>query len=808
MQKTRPKRSIRWKVIITMTTVFVCMFVVLFSIYYTSMQNILSEREKDNITNQAALSENVLMSSVSFLPNVTRDWSSWDYTYDYIQGDYDAFLDDYLTEYPFQLYRLDFLTIINAEGGIVYEGFYDHTSDAFTGEHPDLATLYEKVLPLTLNSFQDGASLDLWDTTQIGAPGFVSHEGGIYYLSSYPIIHSDETGPATGAFIFGRVIDTDEIDFITGNEGMDFTILPLEQLNISEEQAQELKDTGTVVVADDNTATVYLTFPDLFGNESLVVSQSSPRTLYIQGRSVVMVNLAIIALSCAVAMALIIQRIGRIIVKPLGTLSGEVTKINLDTVDSFVPVDDNTTELAELGHSFNNMLTHIREDRENLYYHANFDTLTGLRNRNNINDTLTKMLLDSSEDRQHITVFCFDIDRFKFINDTLGPAMGDNFLLEVTKRLSSHIGSSAVLGRMGGDDFVAIVKGLETEVERQLFVARITDIFREPFEVKERKLSITLSIGSSSYPQDGQDASTLFGNAEIAIYRAKELGKGLYVSYQRQFQADLQRKVYIENQLRNVINDGCKEFQAFLQPKVCTQTGEIHACEGLIRWLAPEGTIGPMEFIPQAEESGLIIPISWWMIAECCRINKQLENAGIIMQISINIPAQVLLHDEFIDKVQGAAQQSGIPTERIDIEITESTLLNDISGVNDVLKRLHALGCEVSVDDFGTGYSSLSYLNRLSVDRIKIDRSFIQGLDEGEENKEIVKAIIALAKSMNMVLTAEGVENIEQSRFLKDLYCDELQGFFFSKPVPLDEFTDFYRSWEEDKIIPFLRKLD
>ncbi|MDL2217111.1 EAL domain-containing protein [Christensenellaceae bacterium OttesenSCG-928-M15] len=395
----------------------------------------------------------------------------------------------------------------------------------------------------------------------------------------------------------------------------------------------------------------------------------------------------------------------------------------------------------------------------------------------------------------HISVFYLDLDRFKYINDTWGHRTGDSFIAALAERLQKDFCNEVIIARMSGDEFLIVAENLQEPVERQFFADRIFKSFERPFEFSHRTLQMSASVGSSTFPEDGRDAESLIKNAEIAMYRAKELGIGLYVPYQVELHNAMKQKIYIENKLRSSVNSGCQEFCAYFQPKLDVLTGEITSCEALMRWNSPEGMINPMEFIPQAEESGLIVPLSWWMIRECCRQCREFEKQGVDCSVAINVSAQVLLHNDFLPVLRSAVETAGIDYAKLDIEIVEQTLVEDIVKVNEVITTLHALGVEISVDDFGTGYSSLSYLNKMAVDRIKIDRSFVMTIGNSAENQAIINAIIAMSKSLHMVITAEGVETREQYDFLKEANCEEIQGYLISKPMPAQEYIKFVKQW-------------
>lgn len=305
-------------------------------------------------------------------------------------------------------------------------------------------------------------------------------------------------------------------------------------------------------------------------------------------------------------------------------------------------------------------------------------------------------------------------------------------------------------------------------------------------------MHITSSLGAAYYPQDGIKPDILVKNAEVAMYRAKEKGGNHYFCYTLDLQNKLNRKLFLERMLRESIKNHCAGFEAVMQPKAWIQGEAVFGSEALIRWNSPEGLIYPDEFIPLAEETGLIVPISWWMLTEACRLNQKLNHHGFKHTVAVNIPSQVLLHSDFIPRIIETGRITGMSLSRLDIEITEATLVEDLVKVHETVDKLHALGVTVSIDDFGTGYSSLSYLTKITVDRIKIDRSFIFQLGSfADKENPIVNAIIALGKSLNIIVTAEGVETSSHVEYLSRLKCDEIQGYYLSKPLSFPNYLNY-----------------
>ncbi len=635
-----------------------------------------------------------------------------------------------------------------------------------------------------------------------GVSGFISKGGNIYYMSAYPITDTSG-GNAAGTLILGRVIDDEEIEVMTEGAGVNFTVTGIDRVPFSTSELESLNTSKRALVIDGGVATAYSSFDDIFGDTALMVSvQDSSRALYMRGVLLITVIIILAALGCGLALILVLNLLGKIILRPLTGLVTELEGINHERVDGRVTVNESSLEMSNLTNAINSMLNHIEDEQEqirkkneSLYKSAHFDALTGLSNRTSATEDLEETVKIAQTGGYNVTVYYMDIDRFKFINDILGHRLGNELMQMIAERLQNTFGGESIYARMHGDEFLVCVEHLEDKADRQECASRIMDLFAAPFQLRDRKIEVSASVGSALYPGDGLDADTLIKNAEIAMYQAKESGTGLYIAYKKDLHDALQRKVRIENQLRTSIHNGCREFLAYFQPKLSVETGRIEQCEALIRWNLPEGMIFPDEFIPQAEESGLIVPMTWWMIDECGRQGRRFSDRGMPMSIAINIPAQVLLHEEFTERI--AAAQAAMGGSNLEIEIVERTLLDDIDMVGAVFKTLHEGGVEISVDDFGTGYSSLSYLNKLSIDRIKIDRSFMRGLEASEDDRSIVRAIVAMAKSLGIIVTAEGVEDQFQYNFLRGMDCDEIQGYYISRPVEADQYINFINEWNE-----------
>jgi diguanylate cyclase (GGDEF)-like protein len=377
-----------------------------------------------------------------------------------------------------------------------------------------------------------------------------------------------------------------------------------------------------------------------------------------------------------------------------------------------------------------------------------------------------------------------DIDNFKSINDTQGHDFGDRLLKAISGLLRSCLRRGDVVTRLAGDEFVMLMTDIRGMEDAAGAAERILGVFKKPLYIDEREVYITASIGIAAYPSDGADGQTLLRNADMAMYFAKDSGKNNYKLYTDEMNARMVQKLEMGNDLRKALERG--EFTLFYQPLVDIATGRIIEMEALLRWFHPErGCVPPMEFIPVAEETGVMQHIERFVIRSACAQNKAWQEAGHPpVRMAVNLSAHQFQNEDLADTIREILGETGMNPEWLTLEITESAALQDMEVTIRVLGNLRRMGVQVALDDFGTGYSSLNYLKRLPIDKLKIDRSFIDDITPGCEGESIIKSVIMLARSMTLTVVAEGVETVEQYEFLKRQNCDLVQGYLLSKPMP------------------------
>ena len=429
---------------------------------------------------------------------------------------------------------------------------------------------------------------------------------------------------------------------------------------------------------------------------------------------------------------------------------------------------------------------------------AHYDELTGLPNRLRFNQALEDALRETAHSAQPLALLFVDVDRFKNVNDTLGHDMGDRLLKEVAGRLRRCLRAGDVLARFGGDEFVVLLPELPYEGYAAGVAARLLAALTDPLRLGDQECHVTASIGVATCPQDGRDAQTLQKHADTALHRAKDQGRNSFCHYSPQGDVHSRERLTLEAHLRRALARG--ELDLHYQPKQAIAGGAITGMEALLRWRHAElGMVAPARFIPIAEETGLIVPIGEWVLrTACARAAALRRDDGIEKpRVAVNLSARQFADQSLVPLVASVLTETGLRAECLELEITESLVMQNPEQAARLLAQLKEMGVQLAMDDFGTGYSSLAYLKRFPVDSIKIDRSFIQGLPGDEEDATITQAVIAMAHSLRLRTIAEGVETAEQLAFLERLGCDEIQGYYFSKPLPFGELQQFLSAHAE-----------
>lgn len=431
-------------------------------------------------------------------------------------------------------------------------------------------------------------------------------------------------------------------------------------------------------------------------------------------------------------------------------------------------------------------MTALKQSEQQLLYQEYYDPLTGLPNRQLFHEHLKLAVSQAQYSRQEVGILCIDLDGFKDINDSFGHQVGDLLLQETAQRLKTCCTEATTLSRWSGDEFMLLLPELKHDGEDTIAAANaILQTFAQPFFINGHEMLCSVSIGISIYPNDGDDAAMLEQNADTALYRAKELGHNRYMMYTKAMHDKVVERMELERDLRKALEHG--GFRVYYQPQIDIKTGQITGTEALLRWQRSEtDLVPPDQFIPLAEETGLISPIGEWVLRTACQQTKHWQEAGFPgLSVSVNLSAKQFQDEHLVQLVQDVLSETGLSPQSLCLEITEHTLIN-VDSASQMLAALEVIGVHLSIDDFGTGYSSLSYLRKLPLHQLKIDRSFVREIPHQSSDMAIAKTILSLSHALNLTVLAEGVETQEQFNFLQAHECDEIQGFLFSQPVPAE----------------------
>ncbi len=513
----------------------------------------------------------------------------------------------------------------------------------------------------------------------------------------------------------------------------------------------------------------------------------------------------------------------RRLVAPMHRLMRAARAVGAGRLDVYVPAHS-SDELGLLTHTFNHMTQKLGESQSEVanyqrtledkvtqrtkeleiataqaYKLAQHDILTGLPNRSLLNQRLKQILALAQRDSTHVGCLFLDFDHFKRINDTLGHDAGDQLLQAIAQRLISAVRESDTVARLGGDEFVIVLPGLDPEhaaFEVMAVLTRVRESFLAPFRLSDQMPTLTCSIGVAMYPLDAGDGGNLIKQADTAMYAAKEAGRNAYRFYTADMNARVQLRLQLETDMRRGLMDD--EFFLVYQPQIEMKTGRACGVEALLRWRDPErGVISPAEFIPIAEESGMIQALGARVLRDACRQVMQWHRLNMPLRLSVNLSVQQLQHDSWLSVVEEALTASGLAPAHLDLEITESVIITHPEKAVATLMKLKQMGVSITIDDFGTGYSSLSYLARLPIQGVKIDQRFVHGLEKNRNDEAIAQAIIALSHSLGLRCIAEGVETAAQFNFLRAHGCEEAQGYLIARPLPEAQLRSWWRTQEE-----------
>ena len=474
-----------------------------------------------------------------------------------------------------------------------------------------------------------------------------------------------------------------------------------------------------------------------------------------------------------------------------------VTAMSLLTIALLLSVVDSRLATKTAG-----LVRSLSIANRQLHHLALHDSLTRLPNRSLLEDRLSQAIHTGERHGKNFAVMFLDLDRFKTINDSLGHQYGDKLLQGVADRLTGCLRAEDTVARLGGDEFVVLLGEVASPAVVSTIAQKLLDTLAAPIVIEAQQQSVSVSIGISIYPDDGTSLRDLMSNADSAMYHAKKMGRANYQFFAPAMNAAAGARLQLEQALRRALD--LNEFELHYQPKVDVASGKVVAMEALVRWNSPErGMVAPNDFIAVSEEIGLIIPLGAWVLREACRQNKAWQVAGLPhMRVAVNLSAYQFRQKDLPEFIAAILQQEGLLASSLELEVTESVVMHNPVEASLILAKLHQQGIHISVDDFGTGYSSLSYLKQFRLDTLKIDRSFVRDISSDADDAAIVRSVIALAHSLRLKVIAEGVETAEQLDYLRELGCDEYQGYLRSRPLPAAQFEQMLRASMESGVPP------
>lgn len=543
---------------------------------------------------------------------------------------------------------------------------------------------------------------------------------------------------------------------------------------------------------------IYLSHQIVMGDDNLGVILISADTNSLKKQQQRYILIAILVFVGSLLLTYLLNwRLQKLLTAPISDLIGLVGYVASKKKYHKRLGNKRNDEIGDLILGVNTMLDTIEKHEKQLYTRANYDDLTKLPNRHLLNERLSHGINAASRNKSEIALLFLDLDRFKIINDSLGHPVGDKLLVQVAVKLVKTLRKSDSVFRWGGDEFVVVLENIQQIEDIEVIVRKIIDELCKPSKVAGHLLHISTSIGIARFPQDGEDSLSLLKHADISMYKAKAKGPGQYSYFNRDMLNDSVQRLTLEMQVHKAFEE--KHFFLMYQPQLSNNGEFIVGFEALIRWKCDGVFVSPEQFLPIVEDVGLMGQLSLWVLEQACAQNVSWQKAGFAPgRIAVNLPASFIMQPQCLEYIYAILEKTGLAPEFLEVEITENTFLDPTSDAISVLQALKNVGVSIAIDDFGTGYSCMSYLQDLPIGTLKIDGSFINGLGLSQANDGIVQSIITLGKSLDLVLVGECVETKEQLNILNNMQCDFIQGYFFSKPLMIDNATSFLASRHQD----------
>ena len=806
-KKTKWFKSIRTRFIGIMAVMLILTAGMVYLILHTVMQDKINILEDKYIIENVERTKKEIFKEIEVLDTIVMDWAVWDNSYQFMIDKNPEYIKANLSEDTLNNLKINIMLFIDNKGNLVH------------GEGYDLQKKESVPIDEALLKYIKDHSLLQNNDVKYRKSGIVTLNGkDLILLSICPILTSAGEGPINGYIVLGANFTEKKIADIGEELSSEIKLTFLKDFEY-DRKFFDLKDDKIQIDAVSDQKIIGRAFlDDIDGKHLLLLSIEKNRDINNIGEAGIKATLWLL-LGLFFLFAIIITVIlDRGILLRFQELSNDIRKIgegkDLSVRLKRQNIDD---ELTDVSNEINGMLGALERSQlflsksesalkkaieklqdevlehektqEQIKYIAYHDTLTGLPNRNLLNELLVHSITLAERNNKCMAVLFLDIDGFKMINDIKGHGMGDQILQEVAERLLKTLRKSDVIARHGGDEFIVIIEELDNCSGVELIANKIINCFQEPFHLENQDYFLTTSVGVAVYPADGQTPDMLIKNADIAMYKAKENGKNQYLFCTPVMKDVANETMELSTNLYRAIKKN--ELELYYQPQLSCHNNQIMGVEALIRWRHPVmGLISPAKFIPIAEKTGLILPIGEWVLRTACQQNKKWQEQGLPkIRMGVNLSLRQFHNNDLLNLVESVLKETKLAPQYLELEITETIAMKEKSYIINTLNAFRQIGVSIAIDDFGTEYSSLSYLKHLPVDRLKVAMQFIRGIGIDHKDEALAKGIIVLAKSIGMNVIAEGVETKEQLEFLKNHNCDEIQGYYFFKPLIEAEMT-------------------
>jgi diguanylate cyclase (GGDEF)-like protein len=802
--KTKSLQSIRDKIIKRLTLSFLAMTVLIYLVLNSIMLNKINLLEERYAREHVMRVEKAIQHDEHNMADILTDWAIWDDTYDYIHSHDEQYVKANLGYNTFSDLDLDLMAFIDEEGHYIYAGESDQADKNNKGINDVSSSFVDYIANSPILKNQDPS---------YRLQGIIMVENRPMVIAVSPILKTDGEGPIRGHIIIGTYIDEDKISALSEQLDVGLELKLLEnQKSFNESVSQSDEAPVEVNLLSESEIAGYFIVDDIYGQPVLQMEVKTDRSIHTIGQNAIRITLLVLVGLFFVFLVIILSFLDHSVLRRLGKLSGEIRTIGskkefsrrlkppaaddeltavakdinamLDALEGAQnQIKHNEEQLKIANENLQHEIGERKQAQEDIKYVAYHDYLTELPNRVLGTKLLNRAVDRAGETEGILAVLFLDIDGFKLVNDSMGHVVGDRLLKEVAARLQKTLRVTDVVARFGGDEFIVLLEDIKNAAGVEQIADKIVRCFRSSFSLNDQDVFVTTSIGIAIYPHDGKTADALIKNADIAMYKAKESGKNQHAFCTQSMRNAINKTQELSNLLYGAIERN--ELEVYYQPQVSCRTNEVVGMEALVRWNHPAlGLILPHEFIPLAERSGLIFPIGSWILQQVCEQSRRWQRAGYpAVRMAVNISLHQFKKQDLLVMVEQILYENGLVPSNLELEISESIVLRQKNAIVDIMEDFQRQGIHIVIDDFGTKYSSLVYLKHFPANKIKIDMSFVRGIGVNEKDEAIIKAIIVLAKSLHIKVIAEGVETEKQWNFLKKQECDEVQGYYFYRPM-------------------------